>query len=194
MLTVLTDDIAAWYIPFRVSTRTFWWKFWGEKSWDSSVSELDWTSTRVSDNIPSDTTDDLVIGCWNMRGFYLKPILLRHHFESVWHICNYWTLAVWRAIRQTWAFNKWLHWLWSGFPEQPSHIIWPEGPWGGGGGVGMLWETSHICLASKLPIDCDCIVRARFLIDSHEPMFILGVYFPSSNHSLDELRETLHLL
>ena len=32
------------------------------------------------------------------------------------------------------------------------------------------------------------------MLDSYEPLFILAVYFPSSNHSLDEFRETLDLL
>ena len=65
---------------------------------------------------------------------------------------------------------------------------------GGGGGVGMLWKTSLTSLASKLPIDCDRIVGAKFVLDSHEPMSILAVYLPSSNHSLDEFHETLDLL
>ena len=59
----------------------------------------------------------------------------------------------------------------------------------------MLWKASHTCrLVSKLPIDCDRIVGAKFVLDSYEPMFILVVYLPSSNHSLDEFRETLDLL
>ena len=62
------------------------------------------------------------------------------------------------------------------------------------GGVGMLWKTSLTSLASKLPIDCDRIVGAKFVLDSHEPMFILAVHLPSSNHSLDEFHETLDLL
>ena len=63
-----------------------------------------------------------------------------------------------------------------------------------GGGVGMLWKTSHTSLSSNLPTGCDRIVGAKFVLDSHEPLFILAVYFPSSNHSLDEFRETLDLL
>ena len=57
----------------------------------------------------------------------------------------------------------------------------------------MLWKTSHTSLSSNLPTGCDRIVGAKFVLDSHEPLFILAVYFPSSNHSLDEFRETLDL-
>ena len=69
-----------------------------------------------------------------------------------------------------------------------------RGPMGEGGGVGMLWKTSYTSLSSYLPTDCDRIVGAKFVLDSHEPLFILAMYFPSSNHSLDEFRETLDLL
>ena len=65
---------------------------------------------------------------------------------------------------------------------------------GGGGGVGMLWKTSHTSLASKIPNDYDRIVGVNFVLDSHEPMFIVAVYFLSSSHSLDEFCETLDLL
>ena len=58
----------------------------------------------------------------------------------------------------------------------------------------MLWKTSHTSLSSNLPTGCDRIVGAKIVLDSHEPLFILAVYFPSSNHSLDEFRETLDLL
>ena len=58
----------------------------------------------------------------------------------------------------------------------------------------MLWKTSHSSLSSNLPTGCDRIVGAKFVLDSHEPLFILAVYFPSSNHSLDEFCETLNLL
>ena len=32
------------------------------------------------------------------------------------------------------------------------------------------------------------------MLHSHEPMFILVVYFPSSNHTIDDICETLGLL
>ena len=60
--------------------------------------------------------------------------------------------------------------------------------------VGILWKTSHTSLASKLPTDCNRIVGAKFVLDNHEPMFIFALYLPSSNHSLDEFRQTLDLL
>ena len=69
-----------------------------------------------------------------------------------------------------------------------------SGPRARGVGFEMLWKTSHTSLASKLAIDCDRIVGAKFVLDSHKPMFILAVYLQSSNHSLDEFRETLDLL
>ena len=61
-------------------------------------------------------------------------------------------------------------------------------------GDGMLWKTSRTSLASKLQIDSDRLVGAKSVLDSHEPMFILAVYFLSSSHSPDEFRETLDLL
>ena len=105
------------------------------------------------------------------------------------------------AIAEHWLFEEQLGKLehltndYTGFgvaSQNNPDIIWPEGPWGGG--FGMLWKTSLTSLASKLPIDCDHIVVAKFVLDSHEPMFILAVYLSSSNHSPDEFHETLDLL
>ena len=61
-------------------------------------------------------------------------------------------------------------------------------------GVGLLWKASFGDLISPLPIDGDRIVGIQYACPKGDYLFFLAVYFPSSDHSMEEFRETLDLL
>ena len=64
----------------------------------------------------------------------------------------------------------------------------------GQGGVGMLWKARLGDFVSKLSIDSDKIIGAKFALENQESLFALAVYLPVSNHSLEEFRGVLDFL
>ena len=64
----------------------------------------------------------------------------------------------------------------------------------GQGGVGMLWKAGLGDFVSKLSINSDRIIGTKFVLENQESLFVLAVYLPASNHSLEELRKALDLL
>ena len=64
----------------------------------------------------------------------------------------------------------------------------------GQGGVEMLWKAGLGDFVSKLSIDSDRIIGAKFVLENRESLFVLAVYLPASNHSLEEFHEALDFL
>ena len=64
----------------------------------------------------------------------------------------------------------------------------------GQGGVGMLWKAGLGYFVFKLSIDSDRIIGAKFVLENQESLFVLAVYLPASNHSLEEFRQALDFL
>ena len=63
------------------------------------------------------------------------------------------------------------------------------------GGVALLWKYSINDFVTPIKsIQSDRIVGIKCQFSSCRPLFILGVYLPSSNHTLDEFQECLYLL
>ena len=63
------------------------------------------------------------------------------------------------------------------------------------GGVALLWKYSINDFVTPIKsIQSDCIVGIKCEFSGCRPLFILGVYLPSSNHTLDEFQECLDLL
>ena len=60
--------------------------------------------------------------------------------------------------------------------------------------MGLLWKDSFGDLISPLPFDSDRIVEIRYTCPDGDYLFFLAVYFPSSNHSMEEFRGTLDML
>ena len=62
-------------------------------------------------------------------------------------------------------------------------------------GVALLWKYSINDFVTPIKsIQSDRIVGIKCEFSGCRPLFILGVYLPSSNHTLDEFQECLHLL
>ena len=63
------------------------------------------------------------------------------------------------------------------------------------GGVALLWRYSINDFVTPIKsIQSDRIVGIKCEFSGCRPLFILGVYLPSSNHTLDEFQECLGLL
>ena len=63
------------------------------------------------------------------------------------------------------------------------------------GGVALLWKYSINDFVTPIKsIQSDRIVGIKCEFSGCRPLFILGVYLPSSNHTLDEFQECLDLL
>ena len=63
------------------------------------------------------------------------------------------------------------------------------------GGVALLWKYSINDFVTPIKsIQSDRIVGIKCEFSGCRPLFILGVYLPSSNHTLDEFHECLDLL
>ena len=63
------------------------------------------------------------------------------------------------------------------------------------GGVALLWKYSVNDFVTPIKsIQSDRIVGIKCEFSGCRPLFILGVYLPSSNHTLDEFQECLDLL
>ena len=60
--------------------------------------------------------------------------------------------------------------------------------------MGLLWKASFGDLISPLSFDSDGIVGIQYACPNGDYLFFLAMYFPSSNHSMEEFRETLDLL
>ena len=61
-------------------------------------------------------------------------------------------------------------------------------------GVRLLWKAAFGDLISPLSFDSDRIVGIRYACLNGDYLFFLALYFPSSNHSKEEFRETLETL
>ena len=62
-------------------------------------------------------------------------------------------------------------------------------------GVALLWKRTIDDFVTPLEnIDSDRIVETRCDFDNCDPLFILSVYFPSSNSTIDEFKEYLDFL
>ena len=63
------------------------------------------------------------------------------------------------------------------------------------GGVALLWKNSINDFVTPIKsIQSDRIVGIKCEFSGCRPLFILGVYLPSNNHTLDEFQECLDLL
>ena len=63
------------------------------------------------------------------------------------------------------------------------------------GGVALLWKYSINDFVTPIEsIQSDCIMGIKCEFSGCRPLFISGVYLPSSNHTLDEFQECLDLL
>ena len=58
----------------------------------------------------------------------------------------------------------------------------------------MLWKAGLGDFVSKLSIDSDRIIGARLVLENQESLFVLPLYLPASNHSLEEFREAFNFL
>ena len=58
----------------------------------------------------------------------------------------------------------------------------------------MLWKVGLGDFVSKLSVDSDRITGAKFVLENQESLFVLALYLPASNHSLEEFREALDFL
>ena len=58
----------------------------------------------------------------------------------------------------------------------------------------LLGKASFGDLISPLSIDSDRIVGIQYACSKGDYLFFLAVYFPSSNHSMEEFREAADLL
>ena len=64
----------------------------------------------------------------------------------------------------------------------------------GHGGVAIFWKQTLDDFVSPLDIVSDLIVGFQINAPNQDPLFILSVYFPSSNHQFTEFCECLDLL
>ena len=63
------------------------------------------------------------------------------------------------------------------------------------GGVALLWKRTIDNFVTPLEnIESDRIVGIRCDFDNCDPLFILSVYLPSSNSTIDEFKEYLDFL
>ena len=63
------------------------------------------------------------------------------------------------------------------------------------GGVALLWKRTIDDFVTPLEnIESDRIVGIRCDFDNCDPLFILSVYLPSSNSTIDEFKEYLDFL
>ena len=63
------------------------------------------------------------------------------------------------------------------------------------GGVALLWKCKMDDFVTRLEnIEFDRIVGIRYDFDSCGPLFILSVYLPSSNSTIDEIKECFDFL
>ena len=63
------------------------------------------------------------------------------------------------------------------------------------GGIALLWKHTIDDFVTPLEnIESDCIVGIRCDFDNCDPLFILSVYLPSSNSTIDEFKEYLDFL
>ena len=63
------------------------------------------------------------------------------------------------------------------------------------GGVALLWKRTIDGFVTPLEnIESDCIMEIRCDFENCDPLFILSVYLPSSNSTVDEFKEYLDFL
>ena len=58
----------------------------------------------------------------------------------------------------------------------------------------MLWKAGLGDFVSKLSIDSDRIIWAKFVSENQESLFVLAVHLPAPSHSLEEFYEALDFL
>ena len=64
----------------------------------------------------------------------------------------------------------------------------------GHGAVAIFWKQTLDDFVSPLEIDSDRIVGIQIEAPNQDPLFILSVYLPSSNHQFTEFCECIDLL
>ena len=134
----------------------------------------------------------LNLGCWNLKYFRTA----RLHFTSlincfdIFAICEHCLFE--EQLEMLESSTNYVYKSIAVSADDNSHIL--SGSIAHGG-IALLWKrTIHDFVTPLENIESDRIVGIRCDFDNCDPLFILSVYLPSSNSTIDEFKEYLNFL
>ena len=104
------------------------------------------------------------------------------------------------GISEHWLYSHDLHFLnslhqdYNGFGCSDKSLSASSKRRVGKGGVALMWHRKFNSMISPMTIDCDRIIGIQLQLSENSTLYIIQVYLPCSNHSIQTYREHINIL